>query len=196
MNERFQRAIELIDAANAQDPRHEIVDGKPIPYELLYSQRLTDWVLRLRPNASEALRLAGRSQHICRWKIPRSNYPATKAGYHQWKNELKKFHADETEKILHAVGYEPNLIDKVQAFNLKLSGDDESRTLEDALCLVFLEFQFADLAQRAEPEKVINAVRKSWNKMTPSGREAALQLQFGLRERELLAAALSAQVLS
>lgn len=186
----------LIDAANAQDPRHELVNGQKTPQELLYSQRLTEWVLRLNPNASEALRLAARSQHICRWKIPRASYPSTKAGYHLWKNELKRFHADETEKILTQAGYPPEVIVRVRALNLKQSADEDSRTLEDGLCLMFLEYQFVDLAHRAEPEKVINALRKSWNKMTPAGWEAALKLKFGDRERELLAVALSTQVLS
>ena len=196
MNERFQRAIALIDAANAQDPRHELINTEKIPQELLYSQRLTDWVLRLNPNASEALRLAARSQHICRWKIPRANYPPTKAGYHLWKNELKRFHADETEQILKEAGYPPEVIARVRALNLKQDSDDESRTLEDALCLMFLEFQHADLAQRSAAEKVINALRKSWSKMTPTGRAAALKLKFGAREREILSVALSTQVLS
>jgi hypothetical protein len=39
----------------------------------LYAQRLTDWVLRLSPDATEELRLAARCQHICRWEIPREN---------------------------------------------------------------------------------------------------------------------------
>ncbi|MGZ8920906.1 MAG: DUF4202 family protein, partial [Limisphaerales bacterium] len=91
MNERFQRAIGLIDAENAKDPNFEVVEGQRVPWELLYSQRLTEWVLRLDGNAPEALRLAARSQHICRWKIPRGTYPPTRVGYHQWRNELKRF---------------------------------------------------------------------------------------------------------
>ena len=63
---RFQDAITRIDAANAQDP-HGI--------ELPYAQRLSAWVERLAPDASEELRLAARAQHICRWTIPRATYP-------------------------------------------------------------------------------------------------------------------------
>ena len=39
--------------------------------------------------------------------------------------------------------------------------------LEDALCLVFLEYQLADLAAKTAEDKTINALQKSWQKMTP-----------------------------
>lgn len=199
MNERFNRAIARIDAENAQDPRHEIVNGEAIPQELLYSRRLTEWVLRLNPNASEALRLAARAQHICRWKIPRTQYPATKAGYHQWKNDLKRLHADIAERILAECGYDREAIEQVRALNLKekFPEDAESRTLEDALCLVFLEYQFDELAQKSSPEKVINALRKSWNKMTSQARDAAMTLSYNAVQTDLLRRALQpGQVLS
>jgi hypothetical protein len=33
--------------------------------------------------------------------------------------------------------------------------------LEDALCLVFLQYQLTDLAAKTDDEKVINALKKS-----------------------------------
>jgi hypothetical protein len=192
MNERFKRGIALIDAENSKDPRREIANGREEPQELLYSKRLTEWVLRLEPNASEALQLAARSQHICRWQIPRTNYPATKAGYHQWKNDLKRFHAETTARLLESAGYGEEMIRRVMDLNLKAGfpDDSECRTLEDALCLMFLEFQFADLAAKAEPEKVVNALRKSWKKMTERAHIAALRLPFSDTEKQLLQKAL------
>jgi len=193
MNPRFQQAIALIDAENSRDPNVELIDGRPVPRELLYSQRLTEWLLRLDPTASEPLQLAARSQHICRWKIPRAKYPSTRAGYHQWKNDLKKFHADLTSQLLTQVGYEASAIARVRALNLKADfpHDPETRTLEDALCLMFLEFQFGPLAEKAESEKVINALRKSWAKMSPNARAAALGLPFSTAQQALLERALA-----
>ena len=194
MNPRFQQAIALIDAENSRDPNVEIIEGQPISRELLYSQRLTEWVLRLDPAASEPLQLAARSQHICRWKIPRSEFPATRVGYHQWKNGLKKFHADLTSQILAQVGYDPATIARVHSLNLKegFPQDRECQTLEDALCLVFLQFQLAELLLKSESDKVINALRKSWAKMSPNARSAALGLPFSTAQRELLERALAA----
>lgn len=192
MDDRFRQAISLIDEANALDPNQDLESGRAIPRELLYSQRLTDWVLKLEPHASEPLRLAARSQHICRWKIPRSQFPAGKTGYHQWKNQLKRYHADLTSEILRRVGYDDPIIDRVRALNLKqgFPNDSETRVLEDALCLVFLQYQFSELSSKSDPEKIINALRKSWAKMTDRARQAALLLPFGDREKALLEQAL------
>ena len=64
------------------------------------------------------------------------------------------------------------------------------RWLGVALCLVFLEYQFADLAARTSEDKIINAVQKTWKKMTVAAREHALRLSYGAREKALLQRAL------
>src|SRR5688572_12176316 len=136
----FENALRRFDAENARDPNAEA--GQP--RELLYAQRLYDWVLKLAPDASEELRLAARSQHICRWMIPRNQYPMDRVGYLKWRNDLKKFHAQKTGEILAELRFPEPIIARVQALNLKkdFPRDPESRVLEDALCLVFLQFQF------------------------------------------------------
>jgi len=190
--DRFKRALLRLDEENAKDPNLELSEDKQGPRELLYAHRLYGWVERLAPNASEVLFLAARSQHICRWMIPRSNYEMTRPGYLKWRNELKAFHARKAGEILREVGYSDEVIQAVQALNLKKNfpRDPESQILEDALCLIFLQFQFADLAKKTSEEQMINALRKSWNKMTPAGREAALKLPYSENERRLLKLAL------
>ncbi len=172
------------DAENARDPNVELVDGVARPRELLYAERLREWVLKLAPAASGALRLAARCQHICRWMIPRRSQPMTRAGYLRWRNELKEFHAQTAAKILRQAGCGEDLVQKVRDLNLKeFPRDPESRVLEDALCLVFLEFQFAELAGKMSEDKMINAVQKTWQKMTPAGQARALALPLGAREK-------------
>lgn len=190
MNERFQAAIRRFDGENARDPNQE--NGRP--RELLYAERLSNWVLKLRPDASEALRLASRCQHICRWQSPRESYPMTRAGYLKWRADLKKFHAEKSGAILRETGYDEPAIRRVQDLNLKKNfpGDADCRVLEDALCLVFLEFQFAALAAKTDDQKMINALRKSWDKMTDAARAEALKLHYGDHEKSLIERALKA----
>ena len=185
---RFEAALRRFDEENSHDPNSE--NGQP--RELLYAQRLENWVLRLAPAASEALRLAARCQHLCRWEIPRANYPMTRAGYLKWRADLKKFHAQKAGEILREIGYDDEIIRRVQDLNLKkyFPADAETRTLEDALCLVFLEFQLAALAAKSDDDKMINALQKSWQKMTDAARAAALKLNYGGREKALLERAL------
>jgi hypothetical protein len=191
--ERFATALRLFDEANSCDPNMEVVQGQPQPRELVYAQWLTDWVLKLAPQASEALRLAARCQHICRWEIPRDSYPLDKPGYLRWRADLKKFHAEKSGQILRAVGYEETTVQRVQELNLKKNHpkDPEVCVLEDALCLVFLEHQFAALAAKSDDEKMINALKKSWKKMTPAAHAEALKLKFGERAKNLIARALA-----
>ena len=180
------------DEENSQDPNSEQLDGETRPRELVYAEWLTDWVLRLWPEASEELRLAARCQHLCRWMVPRDSYPMTRGGYLQWREGLKKFHAQRAGEILYEVGYSAEVISKVQNLNLKkgFPNDPESRVLEDALCLVFLERQLAELASKTTDEKMINALQKAWKKMTPAAQQLALTLSYKSHEKELLEKAL------
>jgi len=189
----FEVALRRFDEENARDPNTEVLGGVPQPRELVYARRLYDWVLKLAPNASQELLLAARSQHICRWTIPRNQYPMDRVGYLKWRNDLKQFHAKKSGEILRELGFAENIIARVQALNLKkdFPRDAEGRVLEDALCLVFLEHQFADLAARTDEDKIINAVQKTWKKMTPAAREHALRLPYGPNEKALLDRALA-----
>ena len=190
---RFEAALRRFDEENARDPNTETADGVVQPREWLYARRLSDWVGRLCPDASEPLRLAARCQHLCRWEIPRSSYPMTRAGYLQWRANLKKFHAQKAGDILRELGYPEAVVRCVQDLNLKkhFPDDPETRVLEDALCLVFLEYQLADLAVKTAEDKTINALQKSWQKMTAAGRAEALKLNYGPREKVLLERALN-----
>jgi hypothetical protein len=190
--QRFESAVRRFDEENSRDPNLETADGASHPRERLYARRLAGWVLRLCPEASEELRLAAHCQHLCRWEIPRSAYPMTRAGYLQWRATLKKFHARKAGDILREAGYPEAVIRRVQDLNLKTNfpEDPETRVLEDALCLVFLEFQLAGLSAKTAEDKTINALQKSWQKMTEAGRAEALKLNYGEREKTLLQRAL------
>jgi hypothetical protein len=189
---RFKQAILRFDEENGHDPNQETVGSHSYPRELLYARRLTQWVMKLSPDASEPLRLAARCQHLCRWMIPRSSHPMDRAGYLKWRSELKQFHARKAGEILREVGYPATTVTRVQELNLKKNfpADPESRVLEDALCLVFLQYQLAGLAARTAEDKIVNALRKCWKKMTPAAHAEALMLAFGRRERTLLEKAL------
>ncbi len=185
---RFENATRRFDEENSRDPNSERTDGVDRPRELIYAQWLTDWVLKLCPEASEELRLAARCQHLCRWMVPRDSYPMTRVGYLQWREGLKKFHAQRAGEILREVGYPTEIISKVQNLNLKkgFPHDPESRVLEDALCLVFLERQFGQLASKTTDDKMINALQKAWKKMTPAAQKLAQQLTYNFHEKGLL----------
>jgi Domain of unknown function (DUF4202) len=188
---RFQRVLRRFNDENARDPNLVVIDGTARPRELVYAQWLADWVLRLCPEASEALQLAARCQHICRWMIPRNSYPMTRAGYLRWREELKRFHANKSSEILREAGYPEEMIERVRELNLKknLGEDPECQVLEDALCLVTLQYQLGDLMDKTEPDKMVAILQKTWKKMSPAAQKEALGVSFSGREKKLLARA-------
>jgi len=190
---RFKKAIHLIDRANSQDPNRESWQGEDYPKELLYAQRMTDRLSEFAPDASEALQLAARCQHICRWEIPRESYPMDRTGYLKWRNELKAFHAEKAESILKEAGYEQELIDRVKFLLLKkqLRRDAETQTLEDVICLIFLQYYFEPFSHKYEEEKLIDILQKTWRKMSDAGQAAALELNLPEESKGLIIKALA-----
>ena len=179
VSDRFKDAIARIDAANGTDPNKEMFEGKEYPKELLYSERMTAWLHKFEPNASEALQLAARAQHIRRWAIPRSEYPMNRKGYNDWRTTLAKFHGDTTAAIMKQAGYDDAMCEKVKELLLKdriKLDDPDGQALEDVICLVFLAYYFIPFAPHYTEPKLISIVQKTWKKMSERGHTAALEL--------------------
>ena len=134
-------AVAQFDAANAEDPNRDTVDGRARPKELLYAERLTAMLARFAPEADEPLRLAARCQHIERWKIPRATYPMTRAGYQQWRTRLRDYHAERAGAILRDAGYDAGADRARELADPQGSAEDRRRSadLEDVVALVFME---------------------------------------------------------
>jgi hypothetical protein len=190
----LEKTFIAFDTANAQDPNTETVNGIAIAKELIYGQRMSEKLHSFYPDASIALQLAARSQHICRWKIPRSDYPMDRQGYKRWRLDLAAFHGATAGEILAAHGYSDDIIQRVKDLLLKrsLKRDEEVQALEDVICLVFLEFYMEDFATKHDEEKLIDIIQKTWNKMSNTGHEAALKLPLSQPILTLVGKALSA----
>src|SRR5688500_17736188 len=191
-NSQFAAALQRFDAANARDPSVTIVDGQPQPKELVYAKRMTEWLSRLEPGASEAVQLAARGQHLMRWSIPRSELPMDRAGYLKWRATHYDSQPEKAAEVLREGGYEDGTIARVQSLVRKqgIKTDPEMQLLEDVICLVFLENYFAEFAADHDEEKLIRILRRTWAKMSPRGHQAALALALPQPERTLIAKAL------
>ena len=174
---RLAQAVAAIDAANALDPHTIDVEGKREPAELVYGRRMSTTLGRISPQASEHLRIAVRGQHIERWTSPRKAYVEGRVGYLKWRKDLQDFHARRLGEIMAAAGYGEDDIGRVGALVRKeqLKSDAEAQTLEDVACLVFLAHYLDDSRPRPIPTSSL-VLAKIWNKMSPSGRYAALKL--------------------
>lgn len=181
-----------IAAAHANDP--ERADGRPA--EQVYAERMEQWVERVHPDPSTALRLAALCQHLERWKLARSEFPQDRAGYLRWRTTLYRRQADRARELLLGAGIDPATADRVAALVAKqdLKADPESQALEDAACLVFLAHEVGAFAARKADyprEKWLDILRKTWRKMSPRGHELALALPLDPGLRALLDEALA-----
>lgn len=181
--ERFERAMALFDAANAEDPNQD--EGQP--KELLYAQRMTEMINRFAPAASEAAQLAVRAQHIKRWTVPRNSYPMTKEGYHAWRTGLYSFHADTAGELMREAGYDDAMIAQVKKAVGKrgIKVNPDSQLLEDIANLVFIEHYMLAFAQ-SKPEydeaKWLEIIRRTWGKMSKDAQDFALAGRIRLPE--------------
>ena len=184
-NSRFDQAIQAFDKIHREDPKKVVFGEEEMPWSLHYHERLTHWVKHLAPDASEALLLAARCQHLRRWTIPRDSYPMNRAGYKQWRKTLAQFHAREAGGILSEIGYEQEILDRVAELlqKLRLKLDPEVQLFEDAICLVFLENEFSDFARQHNEDKLLTILEKTWKKMSPRGHKPALELARQLPEK-------------
>jgi hypothetical protein len=183
----FDKAIELIDAANSEDPNQETADGKAWPKELLYSQRMSDMLQRYTPDADDAMKLAIHAQHIQRWKSARSDYAEGRQGYLQWRTGLYKFHADTAGALLAQAGYDEASIERVKTAVGKraLKVNPDSQLLEDVADLVFIEHYMLDFASKHpeySEEKWLDIIRKTWKKMSKRAQDFALSGSVKLPE--------------
>jgi hypothetical protein len=183
----YQAAIVAFDRANAEDPNKERDGGKEYPKELLYAQRMTGMQERFAPDASEAVKLACRAQHIQRWKSPRSDYPMDKKGYMLWRTNLYKFHAETAGGLMNQVGYDDDMIARVKTIVAKkeLKSNPETQMMEDVVDLVFIEYyMLAFAAQHPEYDeaKWMQIIRKTWQKMSPQAQGFALSGKVKLPE--------------
>jgi hypothetical protein len=191
----LEAVIAEIDSANAADPRQDIVAGKSRPREVIYSERMSECLPRLYPEASEALRIAARAQHICRWQIPRNKYPLGREGYNAWRAACRDHHAALTSAIMRRHGYADSEIAQVVKIIKKeqLKRDPESQALENVVAVVFVQHyldEFVGAHKDYDDAKLADILRKTLRKMDPIGHAAALGLELPEPTRRLIGMAL------
>ena len=183
----FEQVVEMMDAANSEDPNIETVDGKEWPKELLYSHRMGDMLARYKPEADQVIQLGIRGQHMLRWKSPRDAYPMDRKGYHQWRTQLYTFHANSVAELMEKAGYDEASLERVRlAVGKKgIKTNADTQLLEDVAGLVFIEhymLAFAEKHPEYTEEKWIDIIRKTWRKMSEDAHSFALSGDLVLPE--------------
>lgn len=175
---RLALVLAEVDAVNALDPSRVSFAGEAWPTALIEGQRASAWAGLLRPEASDALRIATRAHHLRRWEVQRASYPRTREGYLEWRTRLYDFHGQAVGGLMSRFGYEDADLERVAELMQKraLKRDAEAQTYEDAVSLAFLEVRLPAFLVGVTEEQATRALRRTWVKMSPAGREAATTL--------------------
>jgi len=190
---RLDCAISAFDEYNSKDPNTEEYNGSKYPKELLYAERMTARLRSYAPDASEALVLASRCQHIGRWEIPRNTFPMDRKGYLQWRSKLSIHHAGIASEILVNCGYDNQSVERVRFLLQKkqlMQHHPETQVLEDVICLVFIEHYLNDFALQHDDDKVVDILRKTIKKMSPRALEEAGKISLPENVQSLVGEAL------
>lgn len=192
--QRYTATIADIDRANADDPRTIAVEGVTRPYEVVYSERMTQRLAVMYPEASELLGIAARGQHIRRFDIPRTQFPQGREGYNEWRRTCREHHAKLLSDIMSRHGYSREEINHVTKLVKKeqLKKDKESQALENVVDVVFVEHyldEFYAKYSHYDEAKMVDIIGKTLRKMSPKGHQAALALDLPDRTRKLVLAA-------
>ena len=193
MNVRLNQIIAAIDAVNARDPTLVEADGKLLPKTLLYGKRMSALLKEFMPNAPEVLLIAARAQHIERWSIARASYPEGRIGYLNWRKDLQLHHAKLCGELMLVAGYGIDDIKKVDSLLRKerLKYDPLTQTLEDVICLVFLQYEAPEFIALHDDDQVRDILTKTTRKMSPLGLTKAGLLTLDARLTMLLTEALA-----
>jgi hypothetical protein len=188
----YDAAVEMIDSANAEDPTQILVRGDLMPLALAHGRLAAGWVPQLVTDPDDALLLAARAHHLRRWELPRAGYPAGRPGYLRWRRDQKARHARDVAAILVISGCRPDVVERTQALVRRdgLGTDPGAQVVEDAACLVFIETQLVDVADRFERDHLLEVIRKTARKMSPAALALVPQIPLAPEGIELLAAAL------
>ncbi len=186
------RARAALDAAHAGEPAPPT--GKPT--ELAYANHIEQWIERIIPQPSLALRLAARAQHLERWSIPRASFPQDKPGYFAWRKAVQKRQGERARELLSGAGIDAVTSDRVAQLVAKAApkGDADAQALEDAACLTFIATELGDFASQHPDytrEKFIDIIRKTWRKMSPRGHQLALTIPLSDALKDLVKSAIT-----
>lgn len=184
----YKKACLAIDEVHAEDTNKEIVDGVEMAAELIYSRRMLGVLTEFSVDANFKMKLAVQCQHFERWTIARNLYPMDKKGYYQWRKAVLEYQINRMTEVLSNCGFATNNIHQISDI-LQNRGKKEhidGQVLEDVACIVFVEWYLPAFAEKHDPEKVIDIVKKTTKKISEEGMIAISGRKLSASVQEIL----------
>lgn len=158
-----------------------ILPNSPLDFELKHSELVLKWVLNLKPDADEALKIAALSHDI-----ERAITKITEKDLKDYSkiDEFKKEHSIRSAKficnILKKHKYSQNIIDKVKHLveNHEFGGDEESNILMDADSLAYFDYNIPSTLKRSGRERTKEKIKFMYKRLAAKAKKLVNLIKF------------------
>ncbi len=165
-----------------------ILPESPIDFELKHSGLVLKWVLKLKPDADEALKIAALGHDIDR-AISKITETYDLKDYSKI-NEFKKEHSLRSAKylqdLLKKYNYNKKIIEKVKKLveNHEFGGDEETNILMEADSLAFFDYNLPFYLNKNGKERAHKKIRFMYDRLSLKGKQLVKEMKFQDKEIE------------
>ncbi len=171
----------MIDSISCAKRKIRVIISKSgVPEDPIHAENVLEWILKLKPDADEALQIAALAHDIDRAnerrKIQRSNFN----DYNQFKAAHAKNSAEILKKILHKCQVEQSVVDKAcRLVELhEIGGDPFSDLLKDADSISFFEVNMPLYFQREGYDKTLKRCIWGYHRLSPKMKEICQNITY------------------
>ena len=166
-----------------------ILINSPLDFELKHSELVLKWVLKLKPDTDEAIKIAALSHDI-----DRAITKITEKDLKDYSkiNEFKKEHSIRSARfvseILKKHNYSHEIIEKVKHLveNHEFGGDEESDILMDADSLAYFDYNIPSYLKRNGKDRAREKIRFMYKRLSSKAKKLVNQIKFKNKEIEEL----------
>ncbi|MBW1690478.1 MAG: DUF4202 family protein [Deltaproteobacteria bacterium] len=146
-----------------------VVSGSEVPEDPVHAQNTLKWLLKLKPDADEALQIAALGHDIERAMDDRKVMQGESDDFDDFKEAHAENSAQILKDIMEDLGIERDLIEEVYQLvcHHETGGDPRSDLIRDADGLSFFEVNLPLYFEREGPEKALARCRWGYKRLSP-----------------------------
>lgn len=174
----FAKMIDSI-ACSKQKIR-AVISKSGVPEDPIHAENVLEWLLKLKPDANEALQIAALAHDIERsvegMKIQRSDFN----DYNQFKAAHANNSAKILKEILHKCKVEQSIVDEACRLveRHEIGGDPRSNLLKDADSISFFEVNMPLYFQREGYEETLKRCIWGYQRLSPKMKEICQNITY------------------
>jgi hypothetical protein len=151
-----------------------ILPKSPLSFELIHAQLVLKWVLKLKPDANEALQISAIGHDIDRAITGITEKDLTDySNINKFKKEHGIRSANFVVDILKTHNYPEDIIEETRHLieNHEFGGDENSNILMNADSLAYFEYNIPSYLKRNGKERTKDKIKFMYNRLSPEAKK-------------------------